>query len=160
MPATNVPWPKPSPEEFVPVLVRSTRASTREPKSERYFWMPESTIAMVGAFDAGQFQFGETLTAEVQRLRIAVALSLHRLVRDDRLCDAVLRDPQDLLAGQRELRAVDRREQLLHVPALNGLVARAALIREDLLDEPAGALLTVALENHVERLRRVLLRSH
>ena len=56
-----------------------------------------------------------------------------------------------------QLSAVDRREELLHVSALNVLVRGAALVREDLLDEPASALLPVALENHVERLRRVLL---
>ena len=48
-------------------------------------------------------------------------------------------------------------ELLLHIPALNVLVARAALSARNFLMKPRGLLLAVTLEDHVERLRRVLL---
>jgi hypothetical protein len=48
MPATNVPWPRPSPGEFGrrPVIV--TCLTTRPPKSVRVLWTPLSTIAIAG----------------------------------------------------------------------------------------------------------------
>src|SRR5689334_12369026 len=51
MPATNVPWPRPSPDELFGSVLRLTDASSREPKSAR-FSTPESTIAIVGRFAA------------------------------------------------------------------------------------------------------------
>src|SRR5947208_16517716 len=50
--ATNVPWPRPSPEEFGVRFVSVTCGNTRAPpsKSARLASIPESTIAIVGAF--------------------------------------------------------------------------------------------------------------
>jgi hypothetical protein len=66
MPATNVPWPYPSPGEFGPRLARFTCASTREPKSARVAWMPESTIAIVGELAVGEYQLTFTFAAGTQ----------------------------------------------------------------------------------------------
>jgi hypothetical protein len=54
MPATKVPWPRPSPGELGRSVVMFTFATTRAPlsKSGRLASMPESTIAIVGAFGA------------------------------------------------------------------------------------------------------------
>src|SRR6478672_6597735 len=48
MPATNVPWPRPSPGESFGSVENLTFARTRFPKSARPDWIPESTIAIVG----------------------------------------------------------------------------------------------------------------
>ena len=57
MAATNVPWPRPSPGELFGSDVMVTSARMREPKSDRPFSMPESTIAIVGALaEAGASQ--------------------------------------------------------------------------------------------------------
>src|SRR2546423_15150856 len=52
MPATNVPWPRPSPGELLGSELRFTLASTRLPKSARPGSMPESTTAIVGTLPA------------------------------------------------------------------------------------------------------------
>ena len=53
MPATNVPWPRPSPGEFGWSCVITCSPITREPlsKSARFLSIPESTIAIVGVAD-------------------------------------------------------------------------------------------------------------
>ena len=48
IPATKVPWPRPSPGESFGSVLSLTFASTRLPKSAR-FSIPESTTAIVGA---------------------------------------------------------------------------------------------------------------
>src|ERR671925_201539 len=57
-PATNVPWPRPSPNAVGVSELRLTWASTRFPKSGRVVSMPESTIAIAGpcGFDEGAGQ--------------------------------------------------------------------------------------------------------
>src|SRR5919197_2735319 len=52
-PATNVPWPRPSPGEFCVSEVRFTCLTTRPPNSVFDASMPESTIAIAGACGAG-----------------------------------------------------------------------------------------------------------
>ena len=52
IPATKVPWPRPSPGESCGSVLSLTFASTRFPKSAR-FSIPESTTAIVGAFGPG-----------------------------------------------------------------------------------------------------------
>src|SRR5436190_3235321 len=47
MPATKVPWPRPSPAAFGLRLVSVTLSTTRLPKSARAASIPESTIAIV-----------------------------------------------------------------------------------------------------------------
>ena len=49
MPATKVPWPRPSPAELFGSVDRLTLARTRLPKSARPVWIPESITAIVGA---------------------------------------------------------------------------------------------------------------
>src|SRR6266511_4242423 len=58
IPATRVPWPRPSPGEFGVRLVNVTWGRTREPesKSARFASIPESTIAIVGACGAAALQ--------------------------------------------------------------------------------------------------------
>ena len=45
--ATSVPWPRPSPVEFVPAETKFTWVRSLEPNSLR-LWTPESTTAIVG----------------------------------------------------------------------------------------------------------------
>src|SRR5438034_4787114 len=52
-PATNVPWPRPSPAEFGVSDVRFTPLITRPPKRVFAASTPESTIAIAGACGAG-----------------------------------------------------------------------------------------------------------
>ena len=53
MPATKVPWPRPSPGELPGSVVRFTFAAMRPANSGRVASMPESTIAIVAAGAAG-----------------------------------------------------------------------------------------------------------
>src|SRR5947208_11483369 len=48
MPATNVPWPRPSPGEFGVAVLRLTLATTRPLTSGLDESTPESTIAIAG----------------------------------------------------------------------------------------------------------------
>src|SRR6266542_688164 len=52
-PATNVPWPRPSPAAFGVSEVSDTSLTTRPPKNELPASMPESTRAIAGACGAG-----------------------------------------------------------------------------------------------------------
>src|SRR5579862_1198826 len=60
MPATKVPWPRPSPAVAPGSVARSTEATIRDPKSLR-FWMPESTTAIEGCAAAkpGSLSFAQ-----------------------------------------------------------------------------------------------------
>src|SRR5581483_5710005 len=47
-PATQVPWPSPSPGEFGAAVAKEVLATTRPARSGRVASMPESTTAIVG----------------------------------------------------------------------------------------------------------------
>src|SRR5438105_15728417 len=55
MPATKVPWPRPSPGELPGRVVSVTCFTTRPPKSARDASIPESTIAIAGGFGSEPF---------------------------------------------------------------------------------------------------------